>query len=80
MEENTFLKIIPLPKLTTTKAIPVADPLARFSGIVLNLASNALGCVQRLARKEMERKSPSSEVIEDYYLLYHYLDFIKRLC
>lgn len=80
MEENQFLKIIHLSKSPVIKFTPLADPLSRFCGIVLNLTSNALDCLQRLARKEMEKKSPSANIMEEYYLLQHYLDFIKRLC
>lgn len=80
MEEKEFLKIIPLPKAPIIKATPVADSLTRFSGVILNLTSNALDCLQRLARKEMEKKSPSDNVLEEYHLLHHFLDFIKRLC
>lgn len=80
MEKKQSLKIIPLPKGSIIKATPVADSLTRFSGVILNLTSNALDCLQRLGRKEMERKNPSVIVLEEYYLLHHYLDFIKRLC
>ncbi len=80
MGNINFLKIVPLRQVPATKVTLATDRLSRFSGIVLNLTSKALECVQRLARKEMEKKSPSANIMEDYYLLYHYLDFIRRLC
>lgn len=80
MEKNNFLKIVPLVELTATADGLLPVPLSRFSGIILNLTSNALECVQRLARREMQKKSPSAILMEEYYLLHHYLAFIKRLC
>ncbi len=80
MGKINFLKIVPPRELPVKKVAPLPDPLSRFSGIVLNLTSKALGVVQHLARKEIEKKSPSTNIMEDYYLLYHYLDFIRRLC
>ncbi len=80
MEKNSFLKIVPFPKLTPNKLMPADAPLTRFSAIVLNLTSNALECVQQLARKEMAKKSPSADMMEDYYLLHHYLDIIRKIC
>ncbi|MGQ9694917.1 MAG: hypothetical protein ACUVWV_09255 [Thermodesulfobacteriota bacterium] len=80
MEEKQSLKIIPLLRGSIIKATPVADSLARFPGVILNLTLNALDCLQRLTQNEMERKAPSLKVLEEYHLLHHYLDFIKRLC
>ncbi|MGB9700606.1 MAG: hypothetical protein ACPL5I_14615 [Thermodesulfobacteriota bacterium] len=80
MEEKQLFKIIPLPKGPINKARPAPDQLVRFSGVILNLTSHALDCLQGLTRREMEKKNPSVKVLEEYYLLYHYLDFMKRLC
>jgi len=80
MEGNSFLKVIPIPKLPVAKAKPESDSLFRFSHVILNLTSQALDCLQKLAQKEMEKKSPSVKILEEYYLLHHYLIFIKRLC
>lgn len=80
MEGGNFLKVIPMPKLPVSKVMPEADPLFRFSHIILSLTSDALNCLQRLTQKEMEKKEPSLFILEEYYLLHHYLDFMRRLC
>lgn len=79
-EKRRFLKVIPSSK---KKVDPVAlhlDPLDRLKGTVLNLAESALSCLNRISQQEMQRDSPSSTLMEEYFLLHHYLDFIERLC
>jgi hypothetical protein len=56
------------------------DPLDRFRGVVLNLTESALDCLNRISQREMQKDSPSPTLVEEYFLLHHYLDFIERLC
>lgn len=80
MEESSFLKLVPFPKKEIEKSEQYSDPLFRFSRVVLSLTSNALDCLHRVAQREAKKASPSCELLEEYYLLNHYLDFIKRMC
>jgi hypothetical protein len=48
--------------------------------VALNLTEGALGCLNRISQGETQKESPSPTLMEDYFLLHHYLDFIKRLC
>jgi hypothetical protein len=52
--------------------------LGRFKAVTRNLAQKTLEIVNRISIKEMSKPEPQAELIEDYYLLYHYLDFLKR--
>jgi len=79
MEEN-FLKLVHSSKKETQRAEPHLDPLTRFKGLILNLTQNALECLNRISQQEMEKESPSATLMEEYHLLHHYLDFIKRSC
>jgi len=80
MEETHLLKLVYPPKKGADKDNPQLDPLRLFKGVVLNLNEGALSCLNRLSRQEMQKVSPSPTLIEEYFLLHHYLDFIKRLC
>jgi hypothetical protein len=80
VDENPFLKQVIPPKRKDSDTASESDPLRRFKGVVLNLTESALDCLNRISRKEMEKESPSSNLVEEYHLLRHYLDFIKRLC
>ncbi len=80
MKEPHFLKLIPPAKKQETKVDDHLDPLVRFKGVVSNLTKSALDCLNRISQREMQKDSPSSTLMEDYFLLHHYLDFIKRLC
>jgi len=80
MEETPFLKIVSPPKKEVPQVDQHLDPLARFKGLVLNLTESALDCLNRIAQQEVQKNSPSPNLMEEYYLLCHYLDFIKRLC
>ncbi len=80
MEETYYLKLLLPPKKEREQEIPHLDPMARLRGIILNLVGNALTCLNRISQLEMEKDSPSSTLMEEYFLLHHYLDFIKRLC
>jgi hypothetical protein len=80
MEETPHLKLVPSPKKETTQTDQPLDPFARFKGVVLNLTQSALDCLNRISQQEMEKDSPSPTLMEEYSLLHHYPDFIKRLC
>ena len=80
MKEPPFLKLIPPAKKQESHADDHLDPLVRFKGVVLNLTESALDCLNRMSQREMQRESPSPIFMEDYPLLHHYFDFIKRLC
>jgi len=81
MDERTrFLKGAPPPKKEVDQVNPRLDPLDRFKGIVLNLIKSTSDCLNRISQREMQKDSPSPTLMEEYFLLHHYLDFIKRLC
>jgi hypothetical protein len=80
MDETYYLKLVPSPKKEEEEVSPHLDSLNRFKKLVLNLSESALECLNRISRREMEKDSPSPSLMEEYFLLYHYLDFIKRLC
>jgi hypothetical protein len=80
MEETRFLKLIPSSKKEEGKADHRLDPLDRFKGMVLNLTKSASDCLNRISQREMQKDSPSPSLMEEYFLLHHYLDFIKRFC
>lgn len=54
-------------------------PLERFKAAVRDLTEKALEIVNRISINEVNKPKPKVELIEDYYLLYHYLDFLKKL-
>lgn len=80
MDKPYYLKLLPPPKKETDQGISLPDPPTRFRKVVLNLIGNALSCLNRIGQKEMEKGSPSPNLMEEYSLLNHYLGFIKRLC
>jgi hypothetical protein len=80
MEETHFLKLIYPPQRGLDKSNPQLDQLSLFKGVVINLNEGALNCLNRISRQEMQKKSPSPTLMEEYFLLHHYLDFIRRLC
>jgi hypothetical protein len=80
MEEKNFLKLVSSSKKEVGRDCHRSDPPARFRGVVLNLIENALDCLNQISQQEMEKNSPSPTLLEEYFLLHHYLDFIKRLC
>lgn len=80
MEETRPLKLLPRAQQQDSHADDPSDPLVRFKGVVRNLAESALDCLNRISRQEMQKDPPSSTLMEDYFLLQHYLGFIKRLC
>jgi hypothetical protein len=80
MEETRFLKLVPPAKKEESKVDDHSDPLFRFKGVVLNLTESALDCLNRISQQEMQKNSPSPNLMEEYFLLHHYLNFIGRLC
>jgi len=80
MEETRLSKLLPRTKKEECQINDHSDPLLRFRGVVLNLTKSALDCLNRISQREMQKESPSPTLMEDYFLLHHYLDFIKRLC
>jgi hypothetical protein len=80
MEETYYLKLVPTPKKEEEEVSPHLDPLIRFKKVILNLSEGALDCLNRISQREMGKDSPSATLVEEYFLLHHYLDFIKRLC
>jgi hypothetical protein len=79
-KKSRFLKVIPPSKKEVAPVGLHLDPLDRLKGTVLNLTESALSCLNRISQQEMEKDSPSSTLMEEYFLLHHYLDFIERLC
>jgi hypothetical protein len=81
MDERThFLKVVLPSKKEVDQVSPHLDPLNRFKGMVLNLTESASVCLNRISQQEMEKDSSSPTLMEEYFLLHHYLDFIERLC
>jgi len=80
MEETHFLKVVYPSKKGVDEENPHLDPLRLFKGVVLNLNEGALSCLNRISGQEMQKGSPTPTLMEEYFLLHHYLDFIKRLC
>jgi len=79
-EKISFLKVVPSSKKEADQVDLHLDPICRFKGTVLNLTEGALSCLNRISQQEMQKDSPSSTLMEEYFLLHHYLDFIERLC
>lgn len=79
-ERAHFLKVVPPSKKEVGEVSPHLDPLDRFKGMVLNLTESASDCLNRISQREMQKDSPSPSLMEEYFLLHHYLDFIERLC
>jgi hypothetical protein len=80
MEETRHLKLVPLTGAGIEKVREHRDDLSRFKGLVLSLSGDALDCLNRISRQELEKPSPEYALIDEYFLLHHYLGFIKRLC
>jgi hypothetical protein len=79
-EKSRFLKVVPPSKKEVDQVGPHLDPLDRFKGTVLNLVGSAIDSLNRISQQEMQKDSPSATLMEEYFLLHHYLDFIERLC
>ncbi len=80
LDDTPILKLVISSKKETPEVQSPLNPLARFKGLILNLTENALECLNQISRKEMEKNPPSPTLMEEYFLLHHYLDFIRRIC
>ena len=80
MEKAKHLKLVPPAGVGIEEVGKHMDALSRFKGLILSLNGEALDCLNRISRREMEKASPAYELIDEYFLLHHYLAFIKRLC
>ncbi len=80
MEETRLLRLLPSTRKEESQVDDHLDPLVRFKGVILNLTAGASDCLNRISQREIQRDSPSPTLMEDYFLLHHYLDFIERLC
>lgn len=76
MEDGIYLKIVKPSKKDEDQLC--LDPLKRFKGVVLNITENAIECVNRLVQLELEKRSPSPDILEDYHLIQHYSAFLKN--
>jgi hypothetical protein len=79
-EKIPCLKVVTSSKKESDQVDHHLDPINRFKGTILNLIENALICLNRISQQEMQKDSPSAALMEEYFLLHHYLDFIERLC
>jgi len=57
---------------------PKPHLLEDFKAVVRSLTVDALKVLNKIAADEMSKPEPNSKLVEDYYLLFHYLDFTKR--
>lgn len=80
MKDISYLKLLHPLEEKPTRTDLQSDPLYRLKKVILNLIENAILCLNRIVQKESEKPSPSASLMEDYYLLSHYLGFIKRIC
>jgi hypothetical protein len=80
MEETRHLKLVPPAGVGIERFREHRNDLSRFKGLVRSLTGDALDCLNRISRQEMEKPSPEYALIDEYFLLHHYLGFIKRLC
>jgi hypothetical protein len=56
----------------------IKDPLERFKAVTRDLTEKALEIVHRISVSEISKSKPQTEIMEDCYLLFHTLDFLKR--
>jgi len=54
------------------------DQLERFKAVTRDLTEKALEIVNRISANEMSKPMPQAQIVEEYYLIHHYLDFLKR--
>ncbi len=54
------------------------DQLERFRAVTKDLTEKALEVLNRMSTYELKKPQPETERVEDCYLLFHYLDFLKR--
>ena len=49
-----------------------------FKAVVRTLTEDALGVLNKISADEMSKPEPNTQLVEDYYLFFHYLDYLKR--
>ena len=54
------------------------DAPERLKAIVRDLTEKVLEIVNRISADEMIKSEPKAELVDDYYLIYHCLDYLKR--
>lgn len=54
------------------------DKLERFKAVVKNGTESALEVLNRISVREMSKPEPKADLVEDYFLLYRHLHFLKR--
>lgn len=57
-----------------------ASELFRFKAITRNIAQKALMTLDDITAEEMQGEKRPKSRIEKYYLLNHYLSYLKRFC
>lgn len=75
------LKVIQLGESKSPRPIKLEgkpDPLTRFKAVTKDLTEKALEIVNKISIDEMNKTEPRKALLEDYYLLFHYLDFLRR--
>lgn len=78
MEKLRLVKVEKIEPIRDIDQGKASDPLVRFKAVTRDLTEKALEIVNRISANEMSKPKPQTELVEDYYLLYHYLDFLKR--
>jgi hypothetical protein len=49
-----------------------------FRAVIRSLTEDAMKVINRIAAHEMSKPEPNAELVEECYLLFHYLDYMKR--
>jgi hypothetical protein len=83
MRQENGMEKLKLVKAEEKALLPSASrsenrELERFKAVTKNLSEKALEIVNRISMKEMSEPGFRTELVEDYYLLHHTLDFLRR--
>ena len=54
--------------------------LLRFKAVTADIVENALKTLDEICAEEMQGENPSPSLLEKYFLLHHYLDYLKQFC
>lgn len=57
-----------------------ARELLRFKAVTRDIVQNVLKIINEISAEEMKRENSSPSRIDKFYLLHHYLDYLKRFC
>ena len=52
----------------------------RFKAVTGNIVESALNTLDEICAEEIQGENPSPSLLEKYFLLHHYLDYLKRFC